>query len=333
MIISQTPLRISFVGGGTDLKDYWSVKPGAVLSTTIDKYVYVIIKERFDDYIYVNYTQKEIVSKPSNLKHDLVRETMLKAGIEGGVEITTLADIPSEGSGLGSSSSITVGLLNAFYAFQGIQVTAEQLAQEACEIEIDILGNPIGKQDQYIAAYGGLREIIFNPDETVTIESVKINSANKLTFGSNMLLFYTDTTRHSLDILVEQKKDTPQKMDILTQMRDQVNPLKEILESDDSGLCCDQVGQILHETWKYKKQLSKKISNPDINKMYQQARDAGALGGKISGAGGGGFLLVYVSREKQNAVRAALKDYRHFPFMLEPDGSKVIFNIKRAYWK
>ena len=330
MIISQTPLRISFVGGGTDLKDYWSVKPGAVLSTTIDKYVYVIIKERFDDYIYINYTQKEIVNKLSNLKHDLVREAMLKTGIERGVEITTLADIPSEGSGLGSSSSITVGLLNALYAFQGRQVTAEQLAQEACEIEIDILGNPIGKQDQYIAAYGGLREITFNPDETVTVESVKIQNAYKRSFGSNMLLFYTDVTRKSSDILVEQKANTRDKMDILTQMKDQVHLLREILESDD---CCDEAGQILYDAWQCKKKLSEKISSPAIDKMYQQACDAGALGGKISGAGGGGFLLVYVPREKQNAVRAAMKDYRDFPFMLDPDGSKIIFNMRRAYWK
>jgi D-glycero-alpha-D-manno-heptose-7-phosphate kinase len=330
MIISQTPLRISFVGGGTDLKDFWSVKPGAVLSTTIDKYVYVVIKERFDDYIYVNYSQKEIVDKPSDLQHDLVREAMIKTDIKGGVEITTLADIPSEGSGLGSSSSITVGLLNAFYAYQGEQVTAAQLAQEACEIEIDILGNPIGKQDQYVAAYGGLREITFNPDETVTIESIKIQNSHKRSFGSNLLLFYTDTTRHSSDILIEQKAKTHKKIDILTQMRDQVYSLRKILESNDYY---DRSGQILHEAWLYKKQLSGNISNPEINKMYQQARDAGALGGKISGAGGGGFLLVYVPREKQNAVRTALKDYRHFPFMLEPDGSKIIFNIKRAYWK
>ena len=162
MIISQTPLRISFVGGGTDLEDFWKFEDGKVLSTSIDKYIYVIVKERFDDLICINYSKREIVRDVSQIKHDLVREAMRIVGVTKGVEITTLADIPSEGSGLGSSSSVTVGLLNALYAYKGEQVTAERLAHEACQIEIDILGRPIGKQDQYIAAYGGLKEFIFH---------------------------------------------------------------------------------------------------------------------------------------------------------------------------
>jgi len=330
MIISQTPLRISFVGGGTDLEDFWSLEPGKVLSTAIDKYIYVVIKERFDDLIYVNYSEKEVVEKISDLKHDLVREAMIKAGIKKGLEITTLADIPSEGSGLGSSSSVIVGLLNAFYAYQGKQVTAEQLAKEACEIEIDILGKPIGKQDQYIAAYGGMREINFLPDKKVTIEAINIKSKNRLVFGSNLLLFYTDITRQSSDILTNQKAETQNKRDILQQIRDQVPRVREILEH---GTIYDDIGHILHETWVLKKQITEKISNPLINEMYQKARKAGALGGKISGAGGGGFLLLYVPRDKQNKVRIALKEYREFPFMLDPYGSKIIFNIRRDYWK
>jgi D-glycero-alpha-D-manno-heptose-7-phosphate kinase len=330
MIISQTPLRISFVGGGTDLEDFWSLEPGKVLSTAIDKYIYVIVKERFDDLIYLNYSEKEVVEKVSDVKHDLVREAMIKAGIEKGLEITTLADIPSEGSGLGSSSSVTVGLLNAFYAYQGKQVTAEQLAKEACEIEIDILGKPIGKQDQYIAAYGGMREINFLPDKKVTIEAINIKSQNRLVFGSNLLLFYTDITRQSSDILTNQKAETQNKRDILKQIRDQVPRVREILEH---GTIYDDIGQILHETWVLKKQITEKISNPLINEMYQKARKAGALGGKISGAGGGGFLLLYVPRDKQNKVRMVLKEYREFPFMLNPDGSKIIFNVRMDYWK
>lgn len=330
MIISQTPLRISFVGGGTDLIEFWGSESGKVLSTSIDKYVFVIIKERFDDLIVLNYTAREIVNSVSNINHELIKEAMIKTGIDSGVEITTLADIPSEGSGLGSSSSITVGLLNALYAYQGKQITAEQLAQEACEIEIDILGKPIGKQDQYIAAYGGLREITFNTDDTVSVESVNNHSTNKRVFGSNLLLFYTDITRKSSEILTEQKADTQNKMDILRNMRDQVPKVREVLENNE---CYNQVGHILHKAWELKKQLTDKISNPGIDEMYQKARDAGALGGKISGAGGGGFLLVYVPREKQNSVREALKDYREFPFMLEPSGSRIIFNIKREYWK
>ena len=330
MIISQTPLRISFVGGGTDLEDFWSLEPGKVLSTAIDKYIYVVIKERFDDLIYVNYSEKEVVEKISDLKHDLVREAMIKAGIKKGLEITTLADIPSEGSGLGSSSSVIVGLLNAFYAYQGKQVTAEQLAKEACEIEIDILGKPIGKQDQYIAAYGGMREINFLPDKKVTIEAINIKSKNRLVFGSNLLLFYTDITRQSSDILTNQKAETQNKRDILQQIRDQVPRVREILEH---GTIYDDIGHILHETWVLKKQITEKISNPLINEMYQKARKAGALGGKISGAGGGGFLLLYVPRDKQNKVRMVLKEYREFPFMLNPDGSKIIFNVRMDYWK
>lgn len=330
MIISQTPLRISFVGGGTDLKEFWTVEDGKVLSTAIDKYVYVIIKERFDDLIYINYSKKEIVEKFSDIKHELVRESMKKTGICSGVEVTTLADIPSKGSGLGSSSSITVGLLNVFYAYVGKQVTAEQLAQEACEIEIDILGKPIGKQDQYIAAYGGLREITFHPDGTVDVESVNNYSGNRRVFGSNILLFFTNITRKSSTILTEQKKETHNKLDILRQMRDQVPQVREVLEI---GVPFDGVGHILHDTWMLKQQLAGKITNDLIDDMYEHARNAGALGGKISGAGGGGFLMLYVPREKQNSVREALKYYREFPFMLEPDGSKIIFNVRRDYWK
>ena len=176
MIISQTPLRISFVGGGTDMDSFYKVSPGMVISTAIDKYIFVIVNQRYDDKIYINYMEKEIVDKVNEIKHDLVREAMIKTGINKGIEVTMLADIPSSGSGLGSSSSLTVGLLNAFYHFQGQQVTAERLAREACEIEIDILGNPIGKQDQYIAAFGGIKKIIFNTDNTVSIKSLNFSA-------------------------------------------------------------------------------------------------------------------------------------------------------------
>ena len=330
MIISQTPLRISFVGGGTDLKEFWEIEEGKVLSSTIDKYVYVIVKERFDDLIYLNYSKKEIVESISEIKHELIREAMIMAGITSGIEVTTLADIPSEGSGLGSSSSITVGLLNAFYTHRGVQVTAEQLANEACEIEIDILNKPIGKQDQYIAAYGGLREITFKSDCTVDIERVNINSEDLRIFGSNILLFYTNITRKSSTILEEQKSRTKDKFEILRTMRDQVPKFRKVLEN---SVPFDDVGHILHKAWMMKKQLASKITDSHIDHMYESARNSGALGGKISGAGGGGFLILYVPREKQDSIRQALNDYREFPFMLESDGSKIIFNVKRSYWK
>ena len=330
MIISQTPLRISFVGGGTDLKEYWEAEEGKVISSAIDKYVYVIIKQRFDDMIYLNYSEKIITDDVYKIPHDLIRESMIKTGINEGVEITTLADIPSEGSGLGSSSSITVGLLNSMYAYIGEQVTAERLAQEACEIEISILKKPIGKQDQYIAAYGGLREITFCKDGTVEINKIDISNGKKLHFGSNMLLFYTNITRKSETILSQQMEDIPAKLDVLGKLKSHVPVVKNILEN---GLPLDEFGYILNDAWMEKRKLSDKISTYMIDDMYKRAISAGALGGKISGAGGGGFLLLFVPRENQNSVREELSEFREFPFMLEPDGSKIIFNIKREYWK
>ena len=330
MIISQTPLRISCVGGGTDLKEYWEAEEGKVLSSTIDKYVYVIIKQRFDDMIYLNYSEKVITDDVYKIPHDLIRESMIKTGINKGVEITTLADIPSEGSGLGSSSSITVGLLNALYAYTGEQVTAERLAQEACEIEIDILKKPIGKQDQYIAAYGGLREITFRKDGTVDITKINMSNGKKLHFGSNMLLFYTNITRKSETILTQQKKDIPEKLDVLEKLKSHVPVVKNILEN---GLPLSKFGYTLNDAWMEKCKLCDKITTDVIDNMYKKAISAGGLGGKISGAGGGGFLLLYIPRENQNLVREELSEFRELPFMLESDGSKIIFNIKREYWK
>ncbi len=329
MVISQTPLRIGIAGGGTDLASFYRREAGCVLNAAIDKFVYVIVKERFDDKIYLNYSRKEIVDSVDQIQHDLVREAMRKTGVTEGVEITTLADIPSEGSGLGSSSSITVGLLNALYVYQGIQVTAQTLAQQACDIEINILGKPIGKQDQYIAAYGGVRLFGFHPDEGVSVEKVCLRSSQILLFGSNLLLFFTGKTRKSDPILSQQQENTEQKLEVLRQMKQQALEAKELLSAGDF----DAVGRLLHQAWQCKRALASTISNDQIDQMYQQALDAGALGGKISGAGGGGFLLLYVPREKQNAVRKALNQYRELPFFLEHHGSKIIFNTRRYQWK
>ncbi|RKY80237.1 GHMP kinase [candidate division KSB1 bacterium] len=329
MIVVQTPLRISFAGGGTDFKEFWAREEGWVVSSAIDKYVYVIVKERFDDRIYINYSEKEIVDSVDDIKHELVREAMRKTGVSYGVEITTLADIPSEGSGLGSSSSVTVGLLNALYAFKGIQQPAEVLAQQACEIEIDILGKPIGKQDQYIAAYGGLRFFKFLKDGKVEVEKLPVYNENYRRFGSNLMLFYTGRTRSADNILKKQKQNTDDNIEYLRKIKYQAAEIKEYLLTNQF----DKVGNVLRETWEYKKKLADGITLPEIEAMYQKALDAGALGGKISGAGGGGFLLLYCSRDKQNRVKEALKNYREFPFLLEQDGSKVIFNYRRYVWK
>jgi len=330
MIISRTPLRISFVGGGTDLGVFYRKNgSGAVLSTAIDKYVYVIIKERFDELIYVNWTKKEIVKRVEEIEHDLVREAMKIARIEKSVEITTLADIPSEGSGLGSSSSLTVGLLNAFYTFQGIQVSSEKLAQEACKVEIEILGKPIGKQDQYAAAYGGLSEIVFWNDERVEVKKLNLFNNKLRELGANLLLFYTGKTRSASKILSKQKQKVKSIFPILKKMKAQVPKLKSCLERFEF----DKLGEYLDQGWQLKKSLLKDISNSEIDEMYEKAKKAGALGGKLCGAGGGGFLLLYVPREKQNNVRRALRDYREMPFMLDRCGSRIIFNQLSDYWK
>ena len=329
MIISKTPLRISFVGGGTDLPSFYEKDFGAVLSCTIDKYVYVIIKERFDDLIYVNWTKKEIVESPDMIEHDLVREAMKTAGVEKGVEITMLADIPSEGSGLGSSSSLTVGLLNAFYTFKGIQAPPDKLAREACEIEIDILGKPIGKQDQYATAYGGLNEILFHKDGSIKVNNIKMPNDKLRVLGSNLLLFYTGITRKADSILRKQKEKTENIFEILVEIRNQVPVLKNFFENRANN----SLGHILKQGWELKRSLLSTISNKQIDEMYEVALDAGADGGKICGAGGGGFLLLYIPREKQNAVREGLRKYRELPFMLERYGSRIIFNQMNNYWR
>ena len=324
MIISQTPLRISFVGGGTDLKSFYQYEDGMVVSSAIDKYVYVIVKERFDDKIYINYSIKEIVDDVSEIKHQLVREAMRTVGIKRGVEITTLADVPSEGSGLGSSSSITVGLLNALYNYAGKQVTLEQIAREACEIEIDICRKPIGKQDQYIASYGGLNKITFHSDESVSISRVPVFNTNLLILGSRLLLFYTNKTRNADDILKIQVQNTEDKREILHKMKNFVPRLERSLHNYNFN----RLGKLMHENWLLKKSLVGAISNSEIDDMYNTAMEAGALGGKICGAGGGGFLLMYVPKAKQDHVRAALSDYRELPFMLDSYGSRIIFNVR-----
>ena len=325
MIITQTPLRVSFVGGGTDLKSFYSHQPGCVLSAAIDKYVFVIVKERFDDKIVLNYSRKEIVDTVEEIQHDLVRETMKKTGVNKGVEITTLADIPSRGTGLGSSSSITVGLLNALYAYMGEFKDAETLAQEACQVEIDILKAPIGKQDQYIAAYGNIRQLIFHSDESVDVQLVKLDYSLRRRFNERLMLFYTGKTRSANNILAEQQKYLPKRMGILKRMSQLPEKFKANLYNGD----LDQVGHILHQNWEHKKQLADGITDQQIDALYEKSLRAGAIGGKITGAGGGGFFLLYCPGEKQEDLRLALSGLAELPFRFENQGSKIIFNIHR----
>ncbi len=328
MIIVKTPLRVSFVGGGSDMKDFYSQKEGRVVCTAIDKFVYAIIKERFDEMIYINYTKKECVNEVSEIRHDLVREAMKMTGVTKGVEITTLADIPSSGSGLGSSSSITVALLHALYTYQNMLVTAEQLAQDACRIEIDILAKPIGRQDQYAAAYGGINQFIFQSNDTTLRQPLNISAAIKRKFASSLLLYYTGITRSADTILKEQKINllSPEKLAIMKEMVSLVAPFINAMEAGDIFAC----GDIMKMGWHLKQQMASGISNHQIEEIYQKAIESGALAGKIAGAGGGGFLLLIVPLEKQNDVLDTLKEYRELPIMFEESGSKVIFD-DRSY--
>lgn len=328
MIIVKTPLRLSFVGGGSDMRGFYAHHPGQVVCTAIDKYVYAIVKERFDDLIYINYSRKECVSRVADVEHDLVREAMKITGVDKGIEITTLADIPSSGSGLGSSSSITVALLHALYAYQNELVTAEQLARDACRIEIDILGKPIGRQDQYAAAYGGINRFTFRSDDTTERAPVRMDNNAVRRFSSSLLLYFTGITRKADAILSRQQQNltASDKFEIMKQMVGLVEPFTEAMQKSDIHTC----GELLDENWRLKQQMAAGISNEQIAAMYADAKNAGALAGKIAGAGGGGFLMLIVPRERQNEVFSAMKAYRELPFMISPSGSKVIFE-DRSY--
>jgi len=325
MIITRTPFRISFGGGGTDLRDFYKREPGAVTSTAIDKYMYIIVNKRFDDTIRVSYSKTEIVSNVREIQHPIVREALKLVGITEGMEVVSIADIPA-GTGLGSSSSFSVGLLNALYAYKGMLKTAEELARDACKIEIDILGEPIGKQDQYIAAYGGLRHIQFNPDDGVFVEMVMCPKEYKEKLNRNLLLFHTGTSRDASSILREQKDNIKemQKREILSKMRHLAIEMKQCLTSNSS---LDIFGRLLHEGWMLKKQLASSISNHKLDKYYEQALSAGALGGKVLGAGGGGFLLLYCPRQHQQRVIKALHRFSPTKFSFEPEGSKIIYIV------
>jgi D-glycero-alpha-D-manno-heptose-7-phosphate kinase len=328
MIVTQTPLRIGLVGGGTDLPDYYVQHGGRVLNCAIDKYVYVIVKQRFDDDIYVNYSKKERVSSVEELNHELVREAMLMTGVKHGVEITMLADIPSSGSGLGSSSSITVGLLHALSAYQGRQFSGEVLAEQACTIEIELCGKRIGKQDQYIAALGGIRDLHFGPGSDVVAEEIELSSINRRELQAQMMLFYTGVTRSADTILREQSANVPATLPQLHSLRDLAAATSDRLRSGD----VDAVGSAIRQGWETKRQLASGVSNEQIDRAVDQALDAGATGVKVTGAGGGGFLLVICPPECQRAVRQSLRALRELPIRLDRLGSRVVLNIMRDIW-
>lgn len=325
MIIVQTPLRVSFLGGGTDFPAFFQEEGGGnVLSSAIDKYIFVTIKQRYDEKIRVGYTRTEIVDQVDELNHELIREALRITGIQKGIEITTMGDIPA-GSGLASSSAVTVGALHAMHAYLGRMVTADQLAQEACKVEVDILNKPIGIQDQYICALGGFRFIEFHPDGKVVNHKIELEPRLKNRLNESLLLFYTGMTRQADTILGEQKANIRATRNLLNELKQMACYAREELAAGN----IDVIGTLLHQNWMLKKQLAHKISNSTIDAIYDAALKAGATGGKITGAGGGGYLLLYCPYERREAVRDALHPLTEVPFKLEMDGSKVIFNYRR----
>ncbi len=328
MIITQTPLRIGLLGGGTDLPGYYRKHGGRVLNCALDKYVYVIVKQRFDDDIYVNYSRKEIVSRVEDLEHELVREAMQMTGVTKGVEITTLADIPSSGSGLGSSSAVTVGLLHALSAYQGRQVSAKELAEGACTIEIERCGKPIGKQDQYIAAFGGIRDIRFGPGDEVEAEDVGLSPDDRRALQQQIMLFYTGVTRSADPILAEQNDNIETTLPQLDLLRDLAGFAAGRLRDGD----VDAIGPAVRESWEAKRKLATGVSNSRIDQAVARALEAGASGVKLTGAGGGGFLLAICPIERQRAVRQSLADMKEFPVKLDRLGSRVVLNMLRDIW-
>jgi len=324
MIISRTPLRVSFAGGGSDLKAYYQHGYGSVVSTAIAKYMYVAVNRTFDHNIRVVYSKVEYVENIEDIEHNLAREALKLVGItEGGIDIAYMGDmLPAHaGSGLGASSSLTVGILNALHALKGERVSAKTLAEEACQIEIEMLGRPIGKQDQYSAAYGGFNHIRFNQDESVFAEPIVCTEETKNRLAGNLLLFYTGLEPQSDNVLNEQNEKTSDNLPILYRMVGLSEELQQALINDD----LTEFGNILHQGWVYKQKLATKITNPIINGYYEKARKAGAIGGKLLGSGGGGFLLFYCEEENQNKVREALADLREAPFGFDPEGSKIIY--------
>jgi D-glycero-alpha-D-manno-heptose-7-phosphate kinase len=321
MIISQTPYRVSFAGGGTDLPEYYKRESGAVLSATIDQHIYVTLHRRFESTIRVSYSRTEVAQTVDEVQHELVREAMRVLEIDEPLEITTIGDVPS-GTGMGSSSSLTVGLLTALSGYQYRVISPNTLAEQACRIEIDILGKPIGRQDQYAAAFGGLNYFRFNPDHTVDVEPVPCRAETLAELERRALLVYTGQTRDANLILKQQSNAIENQLNVLHKMRALAGELRNALVGDGD---LDQFAVLLHEGWELKRSLGCGISNDRINEWYAVARRAGAVGGKLLGAGGGGFLLLIAPPWRHRAIREALGRPQELPFKIARHGSRNIF--------
>ena len=324
MIITRTPFRISFAGGGTDLKAYYTKEEGKVISTSIDKYIYVVIKRQIGivEHKYrVNWSKVEFKNSINDIEHPIVRESLRLFGIDFPIEITTFTDIPGQ-TGLGSSSAFAVGLVHALHALKGEMVSKNTIAATAAKIEVDILGRSMGKQDHYASAYGNLNIFTFNKDGTVEVEPVLYRKEIKDAIEDNLHLFYLKSKRNASKILEIQEQNTPQIFNNLTKLKRFIDPFREIFSS---GVDINKFGELLHQSWLIKKGLTDVISSIEIDAYYQKALDNGSLGGKLLGAGGGGFLLLYVEEQKRQAVIDALSDLYHLPVSFDQGGTRITY--------
>jgi D-glycero-alpha-D-manno-heptose-7-phosphate kinase len=323
MIVSKTPLRMSFVGGGSDLPAYYREDIGAVLSTSIDKYMYICVNNKFDGRIRLSYTKTEDVKSRSEIEHPLVREALDIVGIDGGIEIASMADIPSKGSGLGSSSAYTVGLLNALSAYKNQFIPKASLARLACEIEIDRCGEPIGKQDQYASAYGGLNLITFHPDDSVSVDPVICKPSILQQMEDWTIVFFTGRTRSASAVLANQSA-AMRVTDRRSLMRRMVELAFEMKKQLESGTL-DYLGDLLDENWRLKAQLTSGISDPQIDRWYAAGMANGACGGKLLGAGNGGFMMFYANPEHHPQIINALSDLELVKFRFDRMGTQIVF--------
>ena len=321
MIISRTPVRVSFCGGGTDIDSFASSEPngGMVASLALDRHIHVTVNRRFDDSVRVSYSSMEPVDDFEDLAHELVREAMRLTGVTSGVEITTIADIPSRGTGLGSSSAVTVGLLNALHRFAGNDASPEQLAEEACRIEIDILGQPIGRQDQYAAAFGGVNSIRFGPDG-VEVKPVKISPYVVKRLSEEFTLIFTGTSRSASEVLSEAPDDPADKLTRLRIIRGQADAALGLLESGDLA----GMGSLIGEAWDSKRGISPGISGDEIDSLHDRIMALGATGAKLLGAGGGGFFLAHGGKELRDRLVGLGPKHRLIPLGVDVEGSVII---------
>jgi len=331
MIIARAPLRISFVGGGTDLPSFYQISPGRVISATIDKYVYTVVNRTpLMKKVSARYSITELVNHPIELKNDRIREALLDLGILNGIEVGTFSHLPG-GTGLGSSSSFSVGLIKALYASQGRKIDNREAAEAASRLEIELVKEPIGKQDQYAAAFGGFNVFQFNPDHSVDVMPLLLDFKKKMDLENHILVFFTGITRPAASVLTEQKVNIANKIDTLKEMADAVLKFKDLLMAGNF----EELGKLLHDNWLKKKSLASCISNSVIDDLYQSGIDSGAWGGKVLGAGGGGCLMFLMETAKKNVVREAVKKaaqknnleyFNEIPVKFVQSGVEIIVN-------